>query len=407
MDAATEFIAQFWSTIGEMAPYLLFGFMIAGILHVLISPRFVETQLGGPGFWPVFKASLFGVPLPLCSCGVIPVAASLRRHGASKGATASFLLSTPQTGVDSIFVTYSLLGPVFAVVRPIAALVSGLLGGSIVGLGEGNAPGSDGPSPKQKGDDSYPPLKRDFAEVMRYAFIVLPRDIAKPLLIGLVLASAISVWVPENFVEQTIGAGVGAMFFMMLLGIPLYVCATASVPIAAALLAKDAAPGAVLVFLMTGPATNAAAVAVVWKTMGRRTALIYFITVVVTALGFGMLLDHLPFGIRVLAGDAAQLMIPDVIKIACAVGLFAILAYAIFKPKRAEKLKMDEGIVIKIAGMNCSHCVNRVQKVLEECDGVKCASVDLDGGRAIIAGRDYKLDGLTDAVNQLGYRAEL
>jgi hypothetical protein len=135
-----EFIAEagieFWETLEEMAPYLLFGFLMAGILSVLISPETVERHLGRRGLWSVFKAAVFGVPLPLCSCGVIPVAASLRRHGASRGATTSFLISTPQTGVDSILVTYSILGPVFAVLRPAVALVSGIFGGGVVDLTE-------------------------------------------------------------------------------------------------------------------------------------------------------------------------------------------------------------------------------------------------------------------------------
>jgi len=133
-DFLKNLLADFWMTLSEMSPYLLFGFFVAGLLSILVSRTLVERHLGGRGFWPLIKASIFGVPLPLCSCGVIPVAMSLHKHGASKGSTISFLLSTPQTGVDSIFVTFSLLGPLFAVFRPIAAFATGVIGGGIVSL---------------------------------------------------------------------------------------------------------------------------------------------------------------------------------------------------------------------------------------------------------------------------------
>src|SRR4030042_6228541 len=127
-------LTDFWGTATDMSPYLLFGFLVAGILSMLVSQQLVERHLGGRGIWPVLKASLLGVPLPLCSCGVIPVSMSLNKHGAGKGSTIAFLISTPQTGVDSILVTYSLLGPVFAIFRPLAALVTGLIGGGLVNL---------------------------------------------------------------------------------------------------------------------------------------------------------------------------------------------------------------------------------------------------------------------------------
>ena len=134
IDAFLSIIISFWTTLTAMSPYLLFGFFVSGVLSVFISPKFVETHLGGKGFWPVIKASLFGVPLPLCSCGVIPVTVSLRKHGASKEASISFLLSTPQTGVDSFLVTYSLLGPIMAILRPIIAFITGLVGGTAIQL---------------------------------------------------------------------------------------------------------------------------------------------------------------------------------------------------------------------------------------------------------------------------------
>ncbi len=280
-------LVDFWATVGQMSPYLLFGFAVAGVLKVLLPTTFVQKHLGGKGIWPIFKSSLFGVPLPLCSCGVIPVAMSLRKRGASKGATIAFLLSTPQTGVDSIFVTYGLLGPVFMIARPFIALITGMLGG--IGVDLFDRKSSAIPETDDEEDSSE--NKNKFIAGFKHAFVVLPRDIGAAMLLGLALAAIISAAVPDDFFAEKIGAGIGAMILMMFVGIPLYVCATASVPIAAALIAKGLSPGAALVFLMTGPATNAAGFVMIWKILGNRTAIIYIITVVVCALTSGLLLD--------------------------------------------------------------------------------------------------------------------
>jgi len=287
IDFLKSFAANFWATVAQMSPYLLFGFAVAGVLKVLIPTSFVQKHLGGKGFWPIFKSSLFGVPLPLCSCGVIPVAMSLRKRGASKGATIAFLLSTPQTGVDSILVTWSLLGPVFMVARPLIALITGIFGGVAIDLFDRK---DSAPAENDDEDDSTQ-NKSKLITGFRHAFFVLPRDIGAAMLIGLVIAAIISIAVPDDFFANKIGTGIGAMIIMMLVGIPLYVCATASVPIAAALIAKGLSPGAALVFLMTGPATNAAGFVMIWKILGNRTAIIYIITVAICALASGLLLD--------------------------------------------------------------------------------------------------------------------
>jgi uncharacterized membrane protein YraQ (UPF0718 family) len=280
-------VVDFWTTVGQMSPYLLFGFAVAGVLKVLIPTSFVQKHLGGKGIWPVFWASLFGVPLPLCSCGVIPVAMSLHKQGAGKGATIAFLLSTPQTGVDSILVTFSLLGPVFMIARPVIALITGIIGGIAVDLFDRK----DFTAVQDEDEENSSGSKSKLVTGFRHAFVVLPRDIGTAMLAGLIIAAIISVAVPDDFFSDKIGTGFGAMIVMMLVGIPLYVCATASVPIAAALIVKGLSPGAALVFLMTGPATNAASLVIIWKILGRRTAIIYILTVAVCALASGLLLD--------------------------------------------------------------------------------------------------------------------
>jgi uncharacterized membrane protein YraQ (UPF0718 family) len=333
-DLLRRIVVEFWATFAEMSPYLLFGFFVAGLMAMLVSRRMVERHLGGPGIMPIFKASLFGVPLPLCSCGVIPVSMSLHKHGASRGATVAFLLSTPQTGVDSILVTYSLLGPVFAIFRPVAALVTGLVGGVLVNLfGQKNASSAQGAEPSRE-PEAVVTFKQRILGGLQHGFVTLPRNIGKPLLIGLVVAGVISAFVPDNFFADRLGKGLPAMLVMMLIGIPIYVCASASVPVAAAMIAAGLSPGAAFVFLMTGPATNAAGLATIWNTLGRRTAILYLLTVAACSLAGGLALDALVRHVDVAAATHVHNMGPGLVQHASAILLLAILGYALLAPKR-------------------------------------------------------------------------
>jgi uncharacterized membrane protein YraQ (UPF0718 family) len=322
-----------------MSPYLLFGFAVAGAMRVLIPTSFVEKHLGGKGIWPIIKSSLFGVPLPLCSCGVIPVAMSLRKRGASKGATIAFLLSTPQTGVDSLFVTFSLLGIVFTIFRPIIALITGVIGGTAVDLFDGKTEAIT----ESADDDDSAEQKNKFLTGIRHGFFVLPRDIGTAMLTGLLIAAFISVIVPDDFFADKIGTGLGAMILMMFMGIPVYVCATASVPIAAAMIAKGLTPGAAFVFLMTGPATNAATFVTIWKILGRRTAIIYLLTVAVCALSAGFLLDTMFTGLGKSVQEHYHNMAATPLEHISAVILLAVLAFGIYKKFRPA-VSSDSGV---------------------------------------------------------------
>ena len=330
------FVKDFWGTVAEMSPYLLFGFLVAGILSVLISQKLVERHLGGRGIWPLLKASLFGVPLPLCSCGVIPVSMSLRKHGASKGSTVSFLLSTPQTGADSILVTLSLLGPLFAIFRPLAAFVTGIVGGALVDVFGQSAEDSSPVPPECSDECCSGENKRRVARGLKYGFVTLPRDIGKAMLVGLVIAAVISAIVPDSYFAEKLGTGIFAMVVMMFLGIPVYVCATASVPVAAALILKGLTPGAALVFLMTGPATNAASFVTIWKTLGSRTAITYILTVAGCAVLSGIFLDYIAIGFNFEIATRSGWMLPPAIKYISAVVLLGVLGFAVFgKGKRS------------------------------------------------------------------------
>jgi uncharacterized membrane protein YraQ (UPF0718 family) len=332
-------VTDFWSTLSEMAPYLLFGFLIAGLLSVWINANVVERHLGGTGFGQVFKASLFGVPLPLCSCGVIPVSMSLHKHGASKAATISFLLSTPQTGVDSILVTYSLMGPVFAIFRPVAAFVTGLLGGSVINAIEKHDANSAEQKQERCTDEccSHEKKKNWLVRAMKHGFVTLPADIGRAMLLGILIAALISAVVPNDFFADTLavaGGGIIAMLVMMVLGIPVYVCATASVPIAVALIAKGLNPGAALVFLMTGPATNAASLVTIASQLGWRTAIVYLLTVAGCALAGGIILDAIFHGNLSSIHHAHGAMLPGWFKATSAIILLAVLGRGILHSRK-------------------------------------------------------------------------
>jgi len=316
-----------------MAPYLLFGFLATAISVLIVKPDFVERHLGSASKFSGFKAALLGVPLPLCSCSVIPVAVSLRKHGASRGATIAFLISTPQTGIDSIFVTYSLLGPIFTIVRPLAAFVSGLAGGWLVDRFS---------SGKDDGNDSSHPDNREcsccaknpgsrIAAALRYGFLAMPRDIGNALLVGLIISALISSFLPPNFLGNVMGTGLKPMLLMMVAAIPIYVCAAGSVPVAAALMLNGVTPGAVFVFLMAGPATNAATIAAVWKVLGKKTALLYLLTVAALSIIFGLVIDYLFTAANISAsgGPMGHSGLPLFVKNASAVILFILIGFAL------------------------------------------------------------------------------
>lgn len=416
-----------WLVLSQMSPYLLLGFLAAGVLSVCISPEFVERHLGGRGFRPVLKATLFGVPLVLCSCGVIPVTASVRRHGASRAAATSFLLSTPQTGIDSIAITYALLGPVIAVFRPIIAFATGLLGGALVwlwGEAEQNGPGGDAPPHCSEACCTDKGSRSAIRRALEYGLVILPRDIGAALLAGVVIAGVIGALVPKNGWETYLGSGILSIAAMMLLGVPLYVCASASVPIAAGLIHAGASPGAALAFLISGPASNPATITTVWKLLGRRTTMLYLLAVVLSAMGGGLTLDWLMPAMHAhvpaLPAHVHEAMGFDWFSAFLAILLLLVVAYsyaarppAETKPGTAAQEDWDaqspspEHLDLAISGMTCSHCVATVTRALSECAGVTSVHVDLAAGRAVVGGEQLDAQQLITAVNAVGYHASI
>jgi uncharacterized membrane protein YraQ (UPF0718 family) len=424
-----------WEIFVEAAPYLIFGFGVAGVLNTLVPDQKIVDYLGTSAgkIRSVINASIAGLPLPLCSCGVIPAAMSIRKRGANRGATRSFLISTPQTGVDSIAITYALLDPLMTIFRPLATLATALLAGladnlligeepekkgikkqenpgkkaeiiavsALVGVSatgsKCNSPSCSCSAPEtpetgkmgysalntmppkamplelktgsgeegrplklsptmyvpenktascgcghcgQEKNESSPdgnikrPLQERFLEGLKYAYIELPGEISKWMLIGILLAGIISYAVPETLIQEYMGGGLGSMLVMLVVGIPLYICATSSTPLAASLVAKGMSPGTAFVFLLAGPATNVATITMVARFLGKRSAALYVGVISICALGAGILLDwlYLKLGISATAtlGSAGELL-PESIKIGFAVFLLPLMLYGIFR----------------------------------------------------------------------------
>ena len=272
-----------------MAPWLIIGFFIAGIIAVCLPRDFVMRFLGtSGGIKSIVRAVMIGVPLPICSCGVIPISTALRKNGASKGATAGFLISTPQTGIDSILATYALMGPFFAIARPIAAFVTGLAGGCAV-----HALSNNDALHSATNQQSVPP-PRNLRTILWQGYIRLLGGVVKPLSIGLVISALVAAFVPDDFFASTLaGRDYLAMPVMALIGFPMYICSTAAIPIAAALMMKGLSPGAAFVFLMTGPAVNAVSIATIASLIGRRATFAYVAVIFLGAILSGAIVNLL------------------------------------------------------------------------------------------------------------------
>jgi uncharacterized protein len=297
MSAVLGWLSELWNILAQSGPYLLVGFLAAGLLKVLVPTRWIAQHLGGRNLLAVVKAALVGAPVPLCSCSVIPTAAQLRREGASRGSTTSFLIATPETGVDSIGITWALIDPVMTLARPLAAVATAIGAGVAVNALVPNSEDPPAPAPASDccQDTCHEEEEQERGGVLRraagYAYGPLMADLTPWLLIGFALSALITAAVPDSFFGEVLPSGWPAMGAMLLLGVPMYVCATASTPIAAALMAKGLEPGAALVFLLAGPATNVATIAVLRGLLGGRTLVVYLASIAGFALLAGWIID--------------------------------------------------------------------------------------------------------------------
>lgn len=395
----------------QMSPYLLLGFLFAGVMYAFIPHRLYSKYLGGSSFRSILYAALFGIPLPLCSCGVIPTAMSLRKEGASKGATVSFLIATPQTGVDSIIATFSLMGLPFALMRPLAALVTALFGGQMVNMFD-----NDQVSLAAKTDSKSDEQPKSFAQrcvvALRYAYVDMIQDIGRWLIIGLVVAGLITAFVPESFFALFSDNSLLSMLIVLLFAIPMYLCATGSIPIAIALMLKGLSPGTALVLLMAGPAVNAASMLVVGKVLGRRTLAIYILSIVIGAVTFGLGIDHLLprewFTATLSKMEACCSEPTSWFNITCSVVLIALLINAMilrFRHKSCcdEEVCATKSQTYRIEGMRCNHCKANVEKALHNLEGVERVEIDLASGTATIEGTATD-EMIRKTITSLGYK---
>ncbi|MBQ7443160.1 MAG: SO_0444 family Cu/Zn efflux transporter [Bacteroidaceae bacterium] len=479
MEQTLLFIQHYWDALlamtAEMAPYLLLGFFIAGLLRTFVPRTLYSRHLAPRTMGSVVKAAAIGVPLPLCSCGVIPTAVSLRKEGASHGACASFLIATPQTGVDSIVATYSLMGLPFAIVRPIAALFTAIGGGYIINRyarededrsaqaaadpatpdtcschehGHGHEPDTCSCHEHRCGHDhcschhAASLAGSRFVDKLRgalaYGFVEMLQDVGKWLVVGLLIAALITVAVPNEWLSALHEYKLLNMLIVLAVAIPMYVCATGSIPIAVSLMAKGLTPGAALVLLMAGPAVNSASMLVIGKVFGRRTLTLYILSIVVGAMLFGLGIDYLlpqqwfavTSAIASTTGCAHCLTATDWLWVALLALLLVNAFWQAHRPHRhahehchchdhghghdhAHDTHTDAAAQhptattrYHIAGMSCNHCRANVERAIRGVEGVTDVEVDLARAEAIVSGA-HDSAALIARVGTYGYEASL
>ena len=378
-----QFLHHLWSVTLELAPWLLMGAALSGVIHVVLPHDFVRRHLTGRG--SILKAVVLGVPLPLCSCGVIPAGLGLKKDGASDGAAVGFLISTPQTGVDSVLVSAAFLGWPFAIFKLAAAAVTGLVGGALTARFGGPRQAIDGST--ETGLDE---VDSSWTSGLTHADDLI-QSIWGWLAIGILVSAAITTFLPANALASWTAWGpVVTMLGVLVVSLPLYVCATASVPIAASLVAGGMPTGAALVFLMAGPATNVATIGAILKGFGRRILVLYMGTIIVGSVGLGILFDT--WFSSTLTGAGTHGEHASWWAIASALVLAGLLLrYALSDAKRwlnARQMSgaQAESITIGVEGMTCGGCVSRLERELHATEGITMASVNLDPGQATVVG---------------------
>ena len=413
-----DFLKATWLLSAEMAPYLLLGFIIGGILYAFLPSGLIARYMGGESVASIIRASLVGIPLPLCSCGVLPVAQTARQSGAGKGPTLSFLITTPVTGVDSILATYALMGWIFTLVRIMVSFVIGVFAGIVSKLVPAQAQGleplyCDSCEMTKPAEGLWLKSKKAFF----YSFAELPESLAGSVLIGLLLGGAIAVFISPEIVNKYIGTGFLGIIVSVLVAIPLYVCATGSIPIASAMIFSGFSPGAGLAFLIAGPATNAVAMTTVKKILGVKSLIIYLAVIFIGAIGFGKLFD---------------LLLPDSVQAVkalhihrqnglswfhqiCAMFLVGLLlAYKItnwvssFKSRKEMAMEAENRIIFKVPDMNCEHCKKAISQELLKNYSIKSFAIDLKKKLVMVSGgQELNPETIIKDLEKIGYKATL
>lgn len=419
-----ELINEIIAMFVEMSPYILLGLLFVGILNLYINKELIIKHTGGDNLWSVLKASLFGIPLPLCSCGVVPTSVYINKNGASDSSTVSFLTSTPQTGIDSIIATYGMMGPVFAVFRPFAALIMGILSGFSVKFA-GNKKKKNFISLDNLSNHNEKVNKEPFNKRLKksanYAFVEFLDDISVQFIIGVIIAGFIAYFLPADLISDLgIESGLLAMIIVMLLAAPMYVCATASIPIAVALMMKGFSPGVAFVFLSVGPATNAASLSILTNTLGKKTITIYLLSLMISAIIMGYLLDFI-FNYFNITPDLSSMHshgseLSEYLMYAISVIFLIMLVFSFkrkyyykiisfFKSDKKNKSGRISMIKYNVEGMTCNHCVSNVKNAILSVDGTVNAEIDLSSGTASVEG-DFDKQEVIKRIENVGYKAQ-
>ena len=385
-----------WQVWLQLSPWLLLGAAAAGLLHVLLPRDFARRQFRGTS--GVAKAVALGVPLPLCSCGVIPAGLGLKKDGASDGAAVGFLISTPQTGVDSLLVSASFLGWPFTIFKMLSALVMGLVGGVAT-----EALHTDAYDDSRLEGATAPHSTVGFFEHM----VDVIRPIWKWIVFGVVASAAITVWIPPGAMAgwSEVNPALSGLVALVI-ALPLYVCATASVPIAAALIMQGMPTGAALVFLMAGPATNIATIGAVRRAFGGRVLAVYLATVIIGSLGLAYVYDALiPF--EALGAMVHEHGHPWWAWLS-AIVLGVLFVYFVLDDLRRAVQRLhrapgsEAAVTLEVQGMTCDNCVRKLERALNQTQGVTSATVTLEPSRATVEGTAAPSD-LEAAVRAAGY----
>lgn len=387
MDFVFNIIKEIIFFVNEVSIYLIFGFLVAGILHLFFPESIIRRHMGKNSISSVIKSTLFGIPLPLCSCGVVPVAASLKKSGTSKGASISFLISTPQVGADSFLITYSLLGWIFGVFRIVASLITAMIAGITVNFLSRND--DEQSEINNKGKVYRDTIGERLKTLFYYMEFELLGSIANALVIGLIIAGIIAAVFPDDFFVKYLNYPIASMILMLAIGIPMYVCAAASTPIAASLIMKGVSPGAALVFLLTGPATNAITISTVVKTLGKKAAAVYLLSIGIISFLLGYLLNiiTIKYGFNKIIMIHQHEMIPEWLKISGSAVLCIMLGWYYLNMKILVKNSKKGGdevgglkTTINVKGMTCMHCASNVKKAVQAVLGTSDITVDIEKG---------------------------
>ncbi len=391
----------------EIAIYLLFGFSIAGVLHIFFPESIVRRYLGNDNFASVVKSTLFGIPIPICSCGVLPVGTALKKSGASDGSVISFLITTPQVGADSFMLTYSLLGPLFGIIRIVASIITGLVAGIAVNI-FGKKEKSE--VLEKTAPECHESIAARTKTVVGYIEYDLLGSIANHLIIGVIIAGLISALIPESFFEIYMGSDFLSMLLILAASIPMYVCAASSTPIAASLIMKGLSPGAALVFLLAGPATNAVGISAVSKLVGKSSTSLYLASIAAVSLGMGFLLNKIAgyYDFNIGFMWHSHEILPGWLKLSGTVVLSAMLAWYYIGKKRGDNKQeqhyAENKAIIYVSGMSCMHCAQSVEKAANSIPEASNISVSLEQARLSFSPKDSTtIEKVKNAVIKAGF----